>query len=346
VIPSPTSPARRRRILAAALAMILAGGGACGSQPEASPGTAAAPTGEGAFPVTIAHRYGETTLTARPARVVTVGLTDHDAVLALGVVPVGVTEWFGGHPSAVWPWAQDELGGARPEVVGAADGIGFEKIAALAPDVILALYAGLSPGDYDKLSQIAPTVAQPAAYVDYGVPWDEQTLTAGRALGESARAERAVGDVERRLDDARARHPEFAGATGLVVSPYGGTLSVYAPQDARGRLLAELGFTQPPEIAELAGKEFSADLSYERIGLLDVDALVWIVNSVETDRPRFQADPLYAALAVHRDRHDTFVENEGPVGGALSFQSVLSLPLLIDDLVPRLAAAVKGDGGR
>lgn len=49
--------------------------------------------------VTVAHRYDETTVTGVLERVVTVGLTDHDAVLALGTVPVGTTEWYGGHPT-------------------------------------------------------------------------------------------------------------------------------------------------------------------------------------------------------------------------------------------------------
>jgi iron-siderophore transport system substrate-binding protein len=75
-----------------------------------------------AFPVTIEHKYGTTEIAEPPERVVTVGLTDQDAVLALGVVPVGTTEWYGEHPSAIWPWAQDELEAldaeAAPEVVG------------------------------------------------------------------------------------------------------------------------------------------------------------------------------------------------------------------------------------
>ena len=28
-------------------------------------------------------------------------------MLALGVMPVGVTEWYGDQPFATWPWAQD-----------------------------------------------------------------------------------------------------------------------------------------------------------------------------------------------------------------------------------------------
>lgn len=303
--------------------------------------------GADAFPVTIEHTYGETTIEERPEKVVTVGLTDHDSVLALGVAPVGVTDWFGDHPHATWPWAQDELEalGAEPEIVGDTTGIGFEKIAALQPDLILAVYGGLTDGDYETLSQIAPTVAQPADHVDYGVPWDEQTLTIGRALGETEKAEALVAEVQGQFDAAREAHPEFEGASGLVATPYAGTISVYAPEDVRGRFLTSLGFTQPPEIAEMAGSEFSAELSYERIDLVDVDALVWIVSSIETDVPQFDAEPLYAELAVHRDRHDLFVENLDPVGGATTFVSILSLPFLIDELVPRLADAVAGQAG-
>jgi iron complex transport system substrate-binding protein len=35
-------------------------------------------------PVTIAHKHGSTTIRSEPARIVTVGLTDQDALLALG----------------------------------------------------------------------------------------------------------------------------------------------------------------------------------------------------------------------------------------------------------------------
>jgi iron complex transport system substrate-binding protein len=340
-------PALAALVLATA-AVACGGGSGSPDEDRAEAETEAGGAAGNAFPVTIEHKFGSTTIEAAPERVVTVGLTDQDAVLALGVAPVGVTDWFGDHPHAVWPWAQDELGdlgNGGPEIVGDVDAIGFEQIAALQPDVILAVYAGLTEDDYDTLRQIAPTVAQPGDHVDWGVPWDEQTLIVGRALGRSAEAEAAVADVEARLDAARRQHPEFDGATGLVASPYADTISVYAPEDVRGRFLASLGFVQPPEIADLAGDGFSAELSHERTDLLDVDALIWIINSAETDIPRFDDEPLYAQLPVHRDRHDLFVENLDDLGGATSFVSVLSLPFLIDEMVPRLAAAVAGDAG-
>ena len=262
---------------------------ACGDDGanEGGGATATSAADASTFPRTIEHKYGTTTIDAAPERIVTVGLTDHDAVLALGIVPVGVTEWFGGHPSATWPWAQDELaalGGTPPEVVGEAGTINYERIAALRPDVILALYAGLTEDDYATLAQIAPTVAQPAGYVDYGIPWDELTRTVGSVVGREQQAGALIAEIEDDFAAARAEHPEFTGATAVVASPYEGTVSVYAPQDARGRFMAALGFEQPAEIAELAGDAFSADLSLERLDLIDVDALVWIIGAVETDR--------------------------------------------------------------
>jgi iron complex transport system substrate-binding protein len=329
--------------------LMLVVAAACGSDSESGGSGEAtsdeASGGASAFPVTIEHTHGETTIEERPENVVTVGLTDHDAALALGVTPVGVTDWFGDQPYATWPWAQDELGDAQPTIVGDPSTINFERIAELQPDLILAVYAGLTEEDYGTLSQIAPTVAQPADYPDHGVPWDEQTLTIGRALGESEQAESLVADVEAGFDEARQAHPEFEGATGLIVSPYAGNISVFAPHDPRGRFLDALGFEQPEEIAEMAGDDFSVDLSFERVDLIDVDALVVIVDSLETDPAELASEPLYANLAVHREGHEAFVENLDDVGAATTFITVLSLPLLLDELVPLLADAVAGNGG-
>ena len=50
---------------------------------------------------------------------------------------------------------------ATTEQYSETDGIDFDAIAALNPDVILGVYSGLTQEDYDKLSEIAPTVAYP-----------------------------------------------------------------------------------------------------------------------------------------------------------------------------------------
>lgn len=303
--------------------------------------SASAPTAPtAAFPVTIEHKYGSTTITQPPARIAVVGLTEQDALLALGVAPVGVTEWFGEYPGAIWPWAQDRLGDARPELIGDASTIKFETIAALKPDVILALYSGITQEHYDLLTKIAPTVAQPKEYVDYGIPWQELTHKVGQVVGKAEEADALVAEVEARIAQARADHPEFQGASAVVATPYEGVW-VYGTDDVRGRLLTSLGFKLPEGINEITGKEFGGNLSMEHADMLDVDAIIWL-DANETKGPL--GGPLYANLDVAKEGREVFLSSyDDPLGGATSFVSVLSLPFLLDGLVPQLAAAVDGD---
>ena len=293
-------------------------------------------TSSTAFPVTLEHKYGSTTISAQPVRIVTVGLTDHDALLALGIVPVGTSEWFGGYPGSVWPWAQDKLGDVIPEAVGG-ESINFEKIASLQPDLILALYAGVTQEEYDILSQIAPTVAQPGDYVDYGIPWQELTLTVGKAVGQAAEAEALIAGVEEKFAQVRAEHPEFAGATSIVATPYEG-IWVYGAQDVRGRLLTMLGFELPAGLTEITGAEFGGNLSMERADLLNVDVIIWL-DAAEAEGEL--GGPVYQSLPVHTEGREVHLSSyDDPLGGATSFVSVLSLPFLLDGLVPQLANAL------
>src|SRR5918999_3250454 len=71
-----------------------------------------------AFPLTVEHKFGSTEVPEAPERVVTVGYTESDAVLALGVEPVGLREFLGGYGWREGPGAQAPLGGAAADAVG------------------------------------------------------------------------------------------------------------------------------------------------------------------------------------------------------------------------------------
>jgi iron complex transport system substrate-binding protein len=297
-------------------------------------------TATAAFPVTLTHKFGSTTIEAAPERVVALGLTDQDALLALNVVPIATREWYGQRPGAIFPWAEDELGDADlPEVL--AYELDFERIAALQPDVIIGLYAGLTQEEYDTLSRIAPTVAQPAEYVDWGIPWQELTVTVGKILGRQQEAEALVADVEALFVAARDAHPELAGAPAVVASPYGlpENYWVYGSQDTRGRILTALGFEIPAVFDELAGAEFGATVSIEQLNLIaDLDALIWV-----SDEAALKDVALYQSLPVVQEGRVLYYGEDDPVYDALNFGSVLSLPFALERFVPHLAAAVDGD---
>ena len=89
-----------------------------------------------AFPVTIEHAFGETTIEEEPTRVATLGWSDQDVALALGVVPVGaIAITWGGNDEESTPWFDErleELGAEQPARYNDADGAPIEEIAKLA----------------------------------------------------------------------------------------------------------------------------------------------------------------------------------------------------------------------
>jgi iron complex transport system substrate-binding protein len=334
-----------RLLIRLALATLLMGSvAACGSGSTSSSGGDGGEAPDGAFPVTIEHKFGSTTIESEPERIVTVGLTDQDAVLALGRVPVGTTDWLGHFDAAIGPWAEDELGDAELPTLLHDTGTGpqQEDIALLNPDIILAQYAGLTQEQYDSLSQIAPVVAQPDEYIDYGVPWQVQTTTIGRALGQEEEARRLVEDVEARYAAERSAHPEFEDATAVAGAPFEGFF-VWGNQDPRSRVLTDLGFSLPPALEEVVGDEFGVDLSEERTDLLDQDVIVWTALDPEADRETLHANPLYGDLDVVDEGREIYIEEVSDYGDAYTFMTVLSIPYALDRLVPQLAAAVDGD---
>lgn len=325
------------RALAAGMAVIAAVG-AC------SAGTAAAPAPQPAAS-TVQHKYGTTEVPAEPARIVTVGLTDQDAALALGVKPVGTIDWYGGYPNGVWPWQQEEFGAELPTVVGDASTIDFEAVAALQPDLILGVYSGLTQADYDKLAQIAPTVAQPVGFEDYLAPWQDQTRLIGQALGQAEQADALIAGVEAKFEEAIAAHPEFAGKT-VAATAFNepGSYGIYGADDAKNRFFTSLGFIVPEPIKELTASGGYGSISAERFDLLDVDLLVWFTSTTPELIPELEASPVYQQLGAHREGRDIFLGPQDKVlNGAISWSTVLSLPIAIDEMVPRLPVALDGD---
>lgn len=335
------APLSRRSLLVGAGALGLLS--ACGA-PTAAPAPAGASTA--GFPATVVHRNGTTVVPKEPQRVVTVGFSDQDPVLALGVRPVAVTDWYGDHPYATWPWAQAALGDAKPVVFNRGQFTGtqafkYEEIAAQRPDLILGLYTGMTDTEFQTLSKIAPTVGPPKDFPEFGAPWQEYTRLAGRALGRSEKAEQLIAGVDAKLAAARAAHPVFAGKAAIVAERQDqGQTFMRSPKDQRSQLMTGLGFTIPPKVGELSGDKDGASISDEQMALLDVDLLLWNIGFNPEVRPEIEAAPLYKGLGVVRSGRSLFVDDP-MVSAAWVWGTVLSLPAVIDGLVPKLASVVK-----
>lgn len=330
----PPSFARCRALVVAVVALLVLT--ACGAAPDSAPAAAT----DGTFPVSITHKYGTTDIPSRPQRVVSLGYTDQDAILALGVVPVAIREFTGQQRSATWPWAQDQLRGQKPQVLPAGE-VSTEAIAALRPDLIVAVSAGLTQQQYETYSKIAPVAAAPAQYVDYGTPWQDATRITGQALGRAPEAEKLVTDLETRFAAARTQYPSLAGKTVAGARPSSSdnaSYFVWGSQDLRARFFSSIGMSVPPEFDELAGNAFYATISTEELSRLDTADMVVLITASAQERATFEALPGYSALRVVRTGKVLTLDDRQ--SAALSFSSVLSLPELLDTVPAQLARVV------
>jgi iron complex transport system substrate-binding protein len=342
---------------AAAAAAVLLSLTACSTGPaggSSDGGTAAA--SDDAFPVTIEHAYGETVIEEQPERVATVSWVNDDVSLALGVVPVGMpkVEWGGNeNGSTAWKDAKLEELGAEigsdkaPKQYSEADGIAFDEIAALSPDVILAAYSGLTQEDYDTLSKIAPVVAFPE--VAYGTDWQTSTEMIGKALGKSAEAEELIAGTEATIEEKAAEYPQLAGKTfiyGNLEPAASDGVNIYTANDNRPKFLSSIGMKQADVVTEATGdsKEFFIPWSAEKANELESDIFVTWVPDAKT-KQQVLDDPLLGQIPAV-DKGALVADSDNALTLSISAASPLSLPWALDTFLPMLAegadAADKG----
>jgi iron complex transport system substrate-binding protein len=326
----------------AAVSLALAG---CSSAEttDSSPGDT---SGNGAFPLTVQHMYGDTTIDAIPERVATWGFGTTDAVLALGVVPVAMpSAEYGGGDDLIYPWVSDsiaDLGGEAPVLLdNSAYELPVEQLLATDPDVLMAPHSGLTQAEYDAVTAAGiPVVAPPEEL--WSTPWRDVITTTGDVLGRADAARDLVADLDRQVDDAGDQHPEFDGRSIAYVSEAADVYYLLLSSDPRVELLENLGFTTPNSVSELATGEspFSTTVSAENISKIDADI---VFTQVDTDDAlqEFLDSPVSRQIpAVDAGAVAGFVGQEA---GAAIGPTALSIPFFLPTLVDGLAAAVPTD---
>lgn len=333
--------------LTAALALSLT---ACATSaaPDSSDGSAAVganPASADAFPVTIEHVYGETTIAEKPERIATVAWANHEVPLALGVVPVGMSKatWGDDDGDGVLPWVEEkleELGADTPVLFDETDGIPFDEIAATEPDVILASYSGLTEEDYKTLSKIAPVVAYPD--IAWATTYQQMIEMNAEAIGLADEGDKLIADLEKTAADALAAEPALAEASVMFayLDPSDlSQISFYTTHDTRPSFLADLGVTQPAIIEEKSkgSKDFSVDVSAEEAELFnDVD--VFVTYGDESTVATLQADPLLSKIPAIAAGRVAILPNATPLAASAN-PSPLSIGWGIADYFAILADA-------
>jgi iron complex transport system substrate-binding protein len=301
-----------------------------------------------AFPVTIEHAFGRTAIEQEPQRVATVGYADQDAVLALGVVPVGATKIvWGGTDGGSTPWFDDqleELGGEQPVRYDESDGAPAEEIAKVQPDLILGTYSGMTEQEYRRLSKIAPVVPYPEEA--WATPWQTSLEMVGEALGRADEAERVEAEVEEQLAESTADHPELEG-TSFVLGGIAATdlskIDYVTPLDVRSRTLEDFGLVNSPTVERLSKgtTSFYGSISAERASSLRSDIFIaMFYDFAEADGSVITEDPLLSRIPGVKDG-GLVVGSDPHATQSLSTPTALSLPYAMEHFMPKVAEAAK-----
>jgi iron complex transport system substrate-binding protein len=285
--------------------------------------------------VTIKHAFGETKIPSPPSRVVSAGYTEQDDLLAVGVVPVAVTNWFGDQPFGVWPWAQPKLGAAQPVVLDLSNGIQIDQIATLKPDLIVATNAGLDADTYAKLSAIAPTVAQSGEDAFFE-PWKDQANTIGQAVFRDADMGKLISDLDDKFTNAGKTNTSFSGKKVFMVrGAMTGDVAEITPAGWRTDFLTQMGFVIGGGIDDYVKGDHALVPRDRMASVLDsADVLIWTTESDE-EQAALLADPTFAALKATRNNRNVLTGKD--LAGAITFATVLSYAMVADRLPPLIA---------
>ena len=148
-------------------------------------------------PVAVTDARGRTlTLDAAPRRIVSLvpSQTELLADLGLDAEVVGLTR-FCVHPAG---WKEDK------QIVGGTKNVNFDRVAALAPDLVLANLEENTRADVEALDAVAPVFVTDVATVDDALA---MIRTVGRLVGRSDAADALADEIGRRFAALRARAP-------------------------------------------------------------------------------------------------------------------------------------------
>ncbi|MEV5831460.1 ABC transporter substrate-binding protein [Spirillospora sp. NPDC052242] len=279
-----------------------------------------APTSAG-YPVTVTTGTGETTLTERPERVVTLGNPAFENVIALGIDPVGA----GVNNIENLPYLAEHDDHAAIDATLAdpyANEIDYEGVLALKPDLIV---APAWPQFTDeavvaKLEQVAPTLVFDMQ--DAGADWRAGIRQVAKAVAKVDEGERLITAAVTAFEEVGAKHPR------LTRRPY--SFGLYYNSEitlaSAGNVLRLFGMR--PAADQRAVEEGSEKAVYSGETVGDVEGEVVLLMP----SPRESAATLEASPAWATNLSERVVWLSDPQGEAINNAGVLGKTWVPGDL--------------
>jgi iron complex transport system substrate-binding protein len=239
----------------------------------------------------VTHSMGVADVPDAPQRVVVLTNEGTEALLAIGITPVGaVRSWLGD------PW-YDHIAGQMADitVLGEESAVDLELLAALEPDLIIGTKVRHEK-IYEQLSAIAPTVISERLRGD----WKVNMALYAEAVGKTAEAEAAFAAYDTRVAAISEQLGEARAEQISLVRFMAGRTRIYLKDTFAGTVLGQIGFARP---ASQDRDEFADEVTKERIPDFNGDRLFYFVyetgdGAADSAAAEWMADPLWAALPV------------------------------------------------
>lgn len=327
----------RRAVIAliAALSLLLAGCSGSSASSKSSDSSSGA-VASGSFPQSVDTAFGKVTIDKAPQRVVALGWGDAETALALGVQPVGASDWLNFGGDGVGPWAKG-LYKTAPTIIATMEP-SYEQIASLKPDLILDVKSSGDKDRHDRLSQIATTVGIPEGGTSYLTTMSQQVTMIATALGQPAKAKELLDGVDASYKKVADAHPQWKDKTVTVATRTSQGWGAYVEGDTRLAALEKLGFKQNPTIASMTpgSSGFSVSLSSEQLTSFNADLIVAFPIFIDT--AQITDDAQWKQLATVQAGHDVVID--GDLSNAFSIGSTLAVSYMLDNMTPKLEKAL------
>ncbi|TCN45143.1 iron complex transport system substrate-binding protein [Rhodococcus sp. SMB37] len=283
--------------------------------------------------ITVTHAFGETVIESEPKRIVALGATATDAVLALGGTLVGAAA-SPVSATGISPWQEDLLDPASTTLLqmDQVGGYDYEQILSLDPDLVLAQEAGNAEAIYDELGDVVPVI--PFHENAFGDSWQTVTRDVATILGEEEVGDELVASVESASDAPDG----LDGRTWLfLAAPAPGLVNVINNEnDPMSQFFARYGMKISPEVLALEDNvqnPGTAVVSEENYGVLDADLVIVAAGSDEASS-QLLGSPTFSVVPAVVDGR-TWV-TDMTVAMALRSPTVLAVPWVADQLQPKL----------
>ena len=244
---------------------------------------------------TVEHAMGSTTLEKAPEKVVILTNEGTEALLALGVTPVGaVQSWTGD------PWYNHIANEIKDtEVVGLESEVNVEAIAALQPDLIIGNKMR-QEAIYEQLSAIAPTIFAE----DLRGNWKNNFELYAKALNKEEEGKEIIKAYDTRIADLKEQLGDKLNMKVSMVRFMAGDVRIYQKDSFSGVILDQLGFARPEsqDVDEFAIK----GATKEQMPLMDGDILFYFTyetgdHAATELEKEWLEDPLFKNLEVAKN---------------------------------------------